>query len=305
MVTRGQLLAAGFGRNQIAARIASGALIPVHRGVYVVVHASSPLAYECAAILACRPRALLSHGTAARLWNLPTPKSDEIHVTVVGRHRRSLDGVRVHYLTHLLPHELRRHAGIPIASPSLTLLDLARTATPEELAKALNEARVQCLVTDAQLEHTLTHHPKRRGAKPLRRLLDSERGPQITRSEAERRALALMRAHGIEPDETDFPIGSYRVDFLFRAERLVVEVDGYRYHGTPHRFVSDRRRIAALGAMGYQVHPLTWDDIVNRSGSAMRDLRLALARRRTAQPVASSPRRSLPGDRRARRPPGG
>jgi very-short-patch-repair endonuclease len=151
-----------------------------------------------------------------------------------------------------------------------------------QLAAALNEARVQRLVTDDQLAETLRCHPKRRGARNLRALLAAERGPRITRSEAERRALALMRAHGIEPDETDFPIGPYRVDFLFRRERLIVEVDGYRYHGTRHRFVTDRRRSAALSAMGYQVHPLTWDDITVRPAAAMSELRLALVRRRVA-----------------------
>lgn len=258
----------------------SGGLIPPHPGVYIVGHASSPLAYECAAILACGPRALLSHRTAARLWRLPTRPEDEIQVTVVGRRQRSPGGVRVHLLKELPRQELRRHAGLPITCPSLTLLDLAGVVGVDELASALNEARVQRLVTTAQLEATLDHHPKRRGARVLREVLDVERGPQITRSEAERRALKLMRAHDIEPDETDYPIGPYRVDFLFRPERLIVEVDGYRYHGTPHRFVTDRRRTAALGAMGYQVHPLTWSDITVRAAATMRDLRLALERRR-------------------------
>jgi hypothetical protein len=34
--------------------------------------------------------------------------------------------------------------------------------------------------------------------------------------------------------------------------------------------------------MGYQVHPLTWDDVVSRSAIAMRNLKQALARRHAA-----------------------
>lgn len=281
MVTRDRLIANGFTRHQIQRLIDAGILIPVHPGVYIVVHASSPLAYECAAVLACGPRALLSHRTAGRVSALPVHAETKIHVTVVGRRPRAIDGVRLHYLNELASGELTRRDGIPVASPSLTVLDIAGLGDPEELATTLNEARVQRLVTDSELWATLERHPKRRGARALRLLLERERGePKVTRSEAERVALRLMRAHGMEPDETDYPLGQYRVDFLFRRERLVVEVDGYRYHGTRRRFVRDRRRIAALGAMGYQVFPLTWDDITRESAQAMRDLAETLEQRR-------------------------
>jgi very-short-patch-repair endonuclease len=116
---------------------------------------------------------------------------------------------------------------LAITSPSLTILDLAGTLGKADLAAA-----------------TLVAHPKRRGARALRALLESERGQRVTRSEAERRALVVMREHGLEPDSSDVKIGPYRVDFLFERERVAVEIDGYRYHGTTKRFVDDRRRTA-------------------------------------------------------------
>jgi very-short-patch-repair endonuclease len=165
----------------------------------------------------------------------------------------------------------------------LTLLDLAGAEEPRRLAELLNEARVQRLVTDAQLHATLAAHPTRRGAKALRRLLASERGPRLTRSEAERIALEVMREHTLEPDESDHRVGPYRVDFFYRRERLVVEVDGYRYHSTRRRFVADRRRTAYLAARGIQVFPLTWDDLHAGSERAMADLERTLAERRRAR----------------------
>lgn len=281
VVAREQLLAAGVSPTVIRRRLASGGLIPIHPGVYLVGHrALSPLAHEAAAILACRPRALLSHITAARLWRLPVPSSDEVHVTVVGRSRRSLSGVRVHSITALPRAELHRHEGLPLSSPSLTMLDLAGIGTGVDVAAALNEARVQRIVTAARLRATLDHHPNRRGAKALRALLDGERGPTITRSEAERLALRIMRRHGIEPDGSNVRIGPFRVDFWFERERVVVEIDGYRFHSTPRRFVDDRRRAAALAARGLQVLPLSWHDLVDRPGAAMRDLAATLECRR-------------------------
>ena len=286
VVTRHQLLAAGFTRTMIQRRIASGALIPIHRGVYLVGHqATHPLAYETAAIFACGRRTMLSFHTAARLRGLPAPPSDRIHVTVVGRARPVLRGVQVHTITAIGPSDLNRHHGLPITSPSLTILDMAGVLSKPSLVDLLNEARVQRLgarrlVTDAELYATIEAHPKRRGAKALRALLRSERGPHITRTKAERRALNVMRAYGIEPDATQHPVGPYEVDFWFEDERLAVEFDSVQFHDTPKRFVSDRRRTAYLAAQNIQVFPLTWYDVHGGRDEAMLRLRQALTARR-------------------------
>jgi very-short-patch-repair endonuclease len=281
VVTRQQLVNAGFTERVIDRRIASGGLIAVHPGVYLVGHrAVHALAYETAALLACRPRAVLSHHTVARLQRIPVPNDDLIHVTVVGRKRRSPSGVKVHSLTILPRHELRRHAGLPITSPSLTLLDLAGVLREAEVAAALNEARVQRLVTDEQLRRTLAAHPTRKGAKALRQLLATEHGPRVTRSKAERIALRVLREHDLEPDESDIRIGPYRADFLYRRERLIVEIDGARFHSTPKRFVDDRRRTAYLASRNFQVFPLTWDDLHSGAATAMGRLRQTREARR-------------------------
>ena len=281
IVTRQQLLAAGLSGGQIDRLIAAGHLIRIHQGVYLVGHrAVHPLAYETAALLACRPRAFLSHHTAARLWKLPCPDNGSIHVTLVARWCAAPQAVCVHTIKWLRRAELRRHDGLPVASPSLTLLDTAGACGPEVLAAALNEARVHRLVTDRDLTATLKAHPTRRGAKLVRAHLAAEQSSLITHSEAERLALRLMRAHGIEPDATQYPVGPYRLDFYFEAERLAVEVDGRRFHDTPKRFVEDRRRTAYLAARNIQVLPLTWHDLHGGQARAMQQLRQARAARR-------------------------
>jgi len=279
VVSRRQLLAAGFSARVIDRRLASGALIPVHPGVYIVGHrAVAPLAHEAAAILASGPRTLLAHVTAARLLELPVPGGGPIHVLAEGRKRQSLRGVRVRFIAALHPAERRRHQGLPLTSPSLTLLDLAGSLNTPELERALNEARVQELVSDRELYATLERHPTRKGARALRSMLAAEGGPRITRSEAERRALRAMREHGIVPDASQHRIGPYEVDFWFERERVAVEVDGYRYHSTPKRFADDRRT-AYLAARGVLVFPITWEDL-NEAGGTMARLGATLASRR-------------------------
>ena len=238
-----------------------------------------PRGRESAAVLACGPGSLLSHLTAGRLWALPVPSGGPIHVTTPHRRRRSERGIRAYSLTALHPSERRRRHGLALTSPALTLLDLAGMLSDGGLKDALNEARVQRLVREHELRATLDRHPQRRGAAALGPLLSSERGPRITRSEAERRALELMLRHGLDP-ETDVEIGPWRVDFLFRAEGVVVEVDGYRYHSTPQRFVDDRRRAADLAARGLLTLSLTWDDLGPEADAAIARLHQALARRR-------------------------
>jgi very-short-patch-repair endonuclease len=70
------------------------------------------------------------------------------------------------------------------------------------------------------------------------------------------------------------------VDFLYEAERLVVEVDGFKFHRTKVRFVRDRRRRGDLMARGYEVFVVSWSDLVEEPGATMSRLRTVRARRR-------------------------
>ena len=135
-------------------------------------------------------------------------------------------------------------------------------------------------VDDGELLATLRAHPNRRGARALTKLLTREESAFGVESEAERRCLKLMIEHGLTPDASQARIGPYRVDFLYEAERLVVEVDGFRFHRTRERFVRDRRRRAHLLAMGYEVFPVTWSDITEAPAVTMARLTAALETRR-------------------------
>jgi very-short-patch-repair endonuclease len=288
-VTRSQLLGCGFSPAQIERLLWTGALEPVFRGVYRAGRGPEPaLCRTCAAVLTCRPRALVTGASAARGWGLPVRYAGAVQIAVVGRRIRGPDGVTVRSLERLGSGELRRVEGIPFASPALTLLELAGSESEETVARCLNEARVLRLVTELELRDVLASHPTRRGGRALRALLDAEHAILATESEAEALCLELMRSRGLEPDRAQARIAGHRVDFLFAAERLVVEVDGYRYHGTRRRFVLDRRRVAALMAAGFAVFPVSWHDLADRPDATMDALEAALLARRAALGAASS-----------------
>ena len=51
---------------------------------------------------------------------------------------------------------------------------------------------------------------------------------------------------------------------MWRDQRLIVEVNGFRFHSSRSAFEHDRRRDAELIAQGFRVIRITWRQIVNR-----------------------------------------
>jgi very-short-patch-repair endonuclease len=86
-----------------------------------------------------------------------------------------------------------------------------------------------------------------------RTLADLGWGSEPTRSDLERAFLRLCKEHGIPKPEVNVKVGPYTVDFLWRAERLVVEVDGYRYRSDRATFRSDRARGRELNRRGFEL----------------------------------------------------
>ena len=110
---------------------------------------------------------------------------------------------------------------------------------------------VQRLVTAEQLAQQ-----SGRGAAVLARITSDGVAP--TRSELEGRFLkAVLRARLPRP-EVNTRIHRHQVDFLWPEQRLVVELDGWRFHGHRLAFERDRVRDAELQLRGYTVVRFTW-----------------------------------------------
>lgn len=263
VLTREQLLAAGVGRGAIAHQVRTGAVYRLLPGVFSIGHQPlAPLAREAAALLSLGDGCALSHASAAAIWGIATRPGDEVHVTVVARNPRPRPSVRAHRVRHLDPRDVRVRDGLPVTAPARTLIDLAGLAS-EQLESALAQARVARLVNDRDLARAIDRSPRRRGVATLRRLLELERGHARTRSEAERRFTALVHAARLPGPVANVRIGGYEVDFLWATARLVVEVDGYRYHGHRAAFERDRIRDQALATSGYRVLRVTWRQLVD------------------------------------------
>jgi len=98
VVTAKQLAEVGLGRMAISERARSGRLHRLHRGVYAVGHrAPSWHGRWTAAVLACGEGAVLSHHSAAALWELLKPIDGSIHVSTPSTSGRAAHrGIHLH-----------------------------------------------------------------------------------------------------------------------------------------------------------------------------------------------------------------
>lgn len=118
----------------------------------------------------------------------------------------------------------------------------------------------------------------RRGAAALREVLERSGGPALTRSEAEDRFLQLVREAQLPTPDANARVAGYELDFLWRAQGIAVEVDGYRFHASRPRFEEDRRRATRLASRGILVIPLTWRQVAEDRMATAVQLSQALLR---------------------------
>jgi very-short-patch-repair endonuclease len=256
-VTYEQLLQAGLQHSGIGRRSDRGLLHRIHRGIYVPGHeALADRARETAAILATGEKAVISHASAASLWGFAAAEEEDVHVTVVGRRRRSRPGLVVHYASSLDARDIRQLHGLPLTSPARTIVDLAATSY-RDLDRAFGDAHAQRLVTAREIEELLDRAGPCRGSRAVKALL-TDNASGFTRSEAERLLRALIRSANLPPPRFNARVAGYEVDAVWPDRGLVVEVDGYAYHGHRAQFERDRRKDLALTAAGYRVIRVSW-----------------------------------------------
>lgn len=280
VVARSQLLAAGLSRHEIDDRVASGHLRREHRGVYVVGHRSKGWpGVWMAAVLSCGAGAALFRTSAAAHLGLVRARPQTIEI-VCPRALRPRGTIRPHR-SSLPADELTIHDSIPATTVARTLLDLAAVLDRHRLERAMNEAEIRCLTSPTSLPLLLARHPRVPGAGRLREILELETlGAGLTRSELEDRLLALLDDHGLPRPSTnvaiELPSGPIVADCLWLPSRVVLELDGERFHAPEHRRRSDLARDRELTALGYRPVRASWWDVVTEPGRLACDLRSIL-----------------------------
>jgi hypothetical protein len=281
VVAVAQLHAVGLDKSAIARRVKRGQLHRLHHGVYAVGHRGLSLPGRfTAAVLACGEEAVLSHLSAAALWELLKPIEGPVHVSVpTTSGRKSRRGVRIHRCPSLnppprepspSPSYLHREGGrgrrltthrhrIPVTTVPRTIDDLRRTQLlpPHLLRRAIRQAELK------------GHHLEG---------VESDR----TRSDLESLFLDLIHPHRdrIPSPEVSIKLGRWTVDFLWRRQRVVVETDYWTYHRGSVAWQDDHARDLDLRSAGYTVLRFTDLQLENEPERVIGDIERELRRER-------------------------
>jgi very-short-patch-repair endonuclease len=260
VVARRQLSALGLSTKAIRHRLANGRLHRVRRGVYAVGRPEvTRHGRLMAAVLACGPRAVISHRSAAELWGIAGVHTASIELTVPRGSVRHGPGLTVHR-RNLEPAEITGSHRIPVTTPACTLVDLATQVPAHRLEAAVSQADKLDLISASDLPALLARYSRRPGLGILRAVLD-RRTFRLTDSALERRFLALVRAAGIPSPETGRHLNGFKTDFFWPQLGLIVETDGLRYHRTAASQSRDRRRDQAHAAAGLTPLRFTHDQV--------------------------------------------
>jgi very-short-patch-repair endonuclease len=224
-----------------------------------------------AAVLACGERALLSGRAAGHLLGLLKGKPPAPEVTV--RVKRRVRGIKTRRAP-VTRKDTITWRGIPVTGVARTLVDLAAVLPAGDLARACHEAGIRHGTTPAMVESVLARRPNSRGAAKLRAILRGD--VRVTLSKLEARFLELLREARLVLPQTNRPAGGRRVDCRWPAQRLTVELDGYRYHHSRHAWEQDRRREREARAGGDEFRRYTYGDVFEHPDYMLSELRALL-----------------------------
>jgi very-short-patch-repair endonuclease len=278
VAARRQLLGLGLGSRSIEHRLECGRLHPVHRGVYAVGHRLlTDDGWRMAAVLAAGPRAVVSHLDAAVVHDLLRSSRAMTEVTTPYR-RKPSPGIRAHYAL-LPPDEITTVRNIPVTTVPRTILDLAAVRPREDVERALHESEVQRLTDKLSLPDLLERYPRRAGTRVVRAMIAERRS--VPKNVFERAFAAFLRRYRLPRPETNIwlTVGghAHEIDCLWRAQRLVVELDGRAAHDTARAFEKDRAKDRRLTVAGWRPLRVTWKQLHGGPAQLAGDLRVLLA----------------------------
>jgi hypothetical protein len=236
---------------------ARGELRRIRRGVYVRADEWADLGLADRYRSVCRGLALsrrdppvLSHWSAAAVWRLPSfgKPPNEVHIaidqTLGGRSR---NGIRAHALA-LNPGDIEFVEGVPVTSLRRTVIDMAASADVHTAIAIVDRAIHQDRLRGSEfglskedlfaaLDDAGLMAGRRRAHARIRF------GEEASGSPAESASRATMALIGIPEPELqrsfDCELGRYEVDFYWRNEDAIGEVDGKAKYVDP-RLLADR-----------------------------------------------------------------
>lgn len=239
VITVGQAVSAGMAAKAVRAQVRAGRWQVMRRGVYAAFTGRpSRLAELWSAVLLADPdRGVLSHLTAAELWNLLDGPSPVIHVTVPHNSNPArcgpIPGVVIHRSRSL---QRARH---PVLTPPRTrmeetVLDLIDSARSFDeaygwICRAIGRRRT----TAARIQAALEARPRIKWRQDVELALGYAASGALSVLEL-RYVRGVERAHGLPTATRQARVrqtsGNRYLDNLYSDYRACVEIDGAAAH---------------------------------------------------------------------------
>ncbi|MDQ3782028.1 MAG: endonuclease domain-containing protein [Actinomycetota bacterium] len=269
MVLRSQALALGMTDSMLHRRLSGGALTQARPGVYLLPgHAYSSTAHLHAVTSSLT--AAVSHEAAAEIHGLPFVARGMLVVTVPTRTTHSYPDVLVHQSTDLLVDHTERIAGLRVTTVPRTIFDLA---------SRLRRSRLQMLIEQAIIDRRCSWNDLvdigeqlgRRGrpGSTSFRLVMEHIGPGLAKAESalEVRALTVLSEAGLPIPQQQYPLPwrdarDGRVDLAYPQARVIIELDGRRWHGRTSSLDRDHKRDRNAQLAGWRVFRFTWQQLL-------------------------------------------
>ncbi|HKZ18583.1 MAG TPA: DUF559 domain-containing protein [Acidimicrobiia bacterium] len=210
--------------------------------------------------------AVVSHESAAELHNLPGVQRGMAVVTVPTRKTNRFPDVVVHQSTDLTNAQVVEKDGLAVTSVVRTAIDLAAKRRPRVIGRIVDHAVVR---GDTSIEEiveavgALARHGKP-GMQTMHKVLEMRAGEGFMgESELEMHGLRLLREWGFPDPNLQYPLPwrssrKGRVDFAYPSIRLIIEIDGRRWHSTLDAFEEDRLRDNHAQLAGWRVLRITY-----------------------------------------------
>jgi very-short-patch-repair endonuclease len=262
VVSSQQLHTGGLSAKQIFVLQRDGLLVRARQGAYRIAGAPDGWEQRVSAALLVVRDAALSRRSAARIWGISHHDWGGCEIVVPsGLPRRR--GMSAHVDPNM---SVRVRNDLRVTSVETTIVDLAAVASQKALANAIDEALRLDLTTLARICDAFGQRANRgvRGIGKLRKILARlTRDPAELKLELERRTWRWLRRSNLQPPEWQrhFVINgkSRYADFLWDAQRLIVEPDGRVFHDNARSFHDDRKRDLEFASIGYETWHITWE----------------------------------------------
>jgi Protein of unknown function (DUF559) len=270
----------------------SGQLVRLRQGVYATKRAmdwaeGDPVLAHVLTVRAAKAtvgrNAVASYHSAAllhRLSLLTSPGTVTLTLPPAKKWNRAKPADVVFHASELPREHVTRLYNLPVTTVARTVADLARTLPFMDAVVVADSALNQEKATKPELLRALSQCKGWPGVRQARRAL--EFADERAESPLESAARVVFAEAGLAPPELQVTIQgeqeqfAARVDFLWRARKVIAEADGLVKYNDRKDLLKERERDHQLREAGYTTVHFTWQELFQTPETVIARIRSAL-----------------------------